>query len=281
VYLSVDHCREVSEERENGDTGEEDNRIRTDVRFRLKPAADCGSPPSDGGCSEFFIEDCDPDGGDGEPAGYAACEDMGIDPGECAGGPCAPVDRLEETNALDWESNWFADGDHAFDEYCENFTEHGEMVCNDDDGFGVCERCGVDTMLGCTCEQEETCESLGESLACFGEEFGRGFCWDLFEGPPLFQCAQGTCETLGDRFGNDPYYCSQEIDEIPAATCIPWNCPRPTALTCAEQNLICSEDPVEVDDCALQCLGDEDCSPAFGWPAGYVCNFDTDRCETP
>ncbi len=285
VWVDVDHCREVSEETESGDSGEGDNLIRTDVRFRVKSPADCGLvDDGDDSCSEFFIEDCEGGGNGGEPPGYALCADQGLDPGECAGGPCAPVNRLgnNENAALDWQSDWFADGNFAFDQYCSNFTADGEMVCIDDDGFGVCERCGIDTMLGCSCDQEDVCNDLGEGLGCFGEEFGVGFCWDLNDGPPVFQCFEGNCETLGDRFQNDPYYCSQEIDEgLPRATCIPWNCPRPTAISCGAQGLICDDNPVQVDDCALQCLGNDDCSEALGWPFGTVCNFSTDQCATP
>ncbi len=274
VYVEADHCDDINEIREDDSSGEDDNRIRTDVRFRVLSLAECGLVAGDDMCGEVFVEDCGGGGGGDAPPGYALCENEGIEAGFCAGGPCAPVNRLgnNENATLDWQSDWFADGDHAFDQYCDNFTADGEMVCNDDDGFGVCERCGIDTMTGCRCDSEDDCDNFDIGLGCFGEDFGRGFCWDENEGSPVFHCEEGDCSNIGDRFQNAPYYCSQEIDEIPEATCIPFNCSRPQALPCAGQDLICN---AAGDACANQCLEDDAC---VNYPPGYGCSPDL-LCE--
>ena len=47
--------------------------------------------------------------------------------------------------------------------YCESF-QGIEMTCVDEVGWGVCKRCGVDTMLGCSCNNDDGCGKTADVL---------------------------------------------------------------------------------------------------------------------
>lgn len=233
------------------------------------------APQVYGDCG-FSTEDC---GGD-----PAACNGSG----DCVGGPCQATDSGDrDLGALLSPFNigglFHPDGDFRDDNgglyFCHDFDE--EVVCLDDDGWGVCTRCGTgegETMLGCSCGDDEMC---GAGLACFGDEFpnAQGFCWDAVEGPPLWQCAEGSCGQA-PWFGDDEMYCEHYPADGADARCEPaWTCSGPQAQKCAAEDVICAlpckpSDP-DCDpnalECTSECQDDEHCSEAFGWPPGYTC----------
>ena len=133
----------------------------------------------------------------------------------------------------------------------------------------------MNTGIGCSCGSGEECENLDLSLGCYGEDYGEGigFCWDNQEGPPPWQCEEGVCGTA-PWYGNDNTYC-EHYSESGHAECEPWFACNPIlARVCAGEGLICEEDALGCtsdDCCTSECLTDEDCSEANGWPAGFNC----------
>ena len=233
----------------------------------------------------------------------AACNNdpsMCFAAGDCPGGPCARTDPGDYDGALfdpfNFQGEFHPDGnfrdEHGNLYFCRDDTPHGEMVCINDDGWGVCRKCEpgggpLRTGIGCSCGSEGECDALGTSLGCFGEEFGPGvgFCWDNQDGPPPWQCEEGICGTA-PWYGNDNTYC-EHYSESGKAECEPWYACNPIlARICAGEGLICEEDALGCtsdDCCTSQCLTDADCTPAYGWPAGYSCENTNQglRCVGP
>jgi hypothetical protein len=155
------------------------------------------------------------------------------------------------------------------------------MVCRDVNGWGVCMQCDnsgnpLTTKVGCPCSNEDACLNAEPGLGCYGDEFpgAIGFCWDDQDGPPDWQCAEGTCG-MSPGYVNDEMYC-EHYSLNGQASCQPWYaCNAILARVCAGQNVICEEnaDPAcsDNDCCNTQCQTNSDCSQAFGWPAGYTC----------
>jgi hypothetical protein len=170
------------------------------------------------------------------------------------------------------------------------------MVCIDENGWGVCKRCSDadgehNTLLGCPCGAEDDCESASEpGLACFGEDFGGGigFCWDSQDGPPVWQCVEGSCGQAPYYTDDDEMYCEHYPEPPVQARCEPWGtCNSILARVCAGQNRICEcidEEPgppltcsgsaggcTEDDCCVEECEQDADCGIELGYPSGYTC----------
>ncbi len=225
--------------------------------------------------------------GAGDCTDPSDCE--GDDAGFCLGGPCRRTEPNNESGKLEWDSTFHPDGNfrdqHGNLYYCENETGHGEMVCIDVNGWGVCKRCTnnvseTGTRVGCSCDTEDQCENGEPGLGCYGEDFGSGpgFCWDAQDGPPFWQCDEGACG-MAPYFGDDEMYCEHYDGNNHAtnARCMPWYaCDGFETQACAEQDLICAEtqQPCMGDFpcCANECLFDLHCSEAFGWPPGYGCS---------
>jgi hypothetical protein len=220
---------------------------------------DCGDPPTPEGCH------------------------TAADAGQCLGGPCVrtnPQNRAE--GQLDPWSDFhpvgnFRDAD-GFLYRCDT-SALGPSTCVDVDGWGVCMRCEIgpdplSTMLGCPCFLDDDC---GQDLQCFGGDFPYGgACWPA-EGPPDFQCREGSCgQVVRDGQGgavDGGSYC----EHYPAlgatqAVCMPQRCDDIGAQACSGQGLVCGL----ASDCINECLDDDDCALP-GWPVDYVCGA-TDRC---
>ena len=250
----------------------------------------------------------------GAPASYDACGFTDCqnpsDPnctldgnaGSCLGGPCHQTDPQNYSMALVDPLNqsggrFHPDGDFRDDAsgnlfFCYDHTREGEMVCIDEGGWGVCKRCASAneffTRIGCTCNTVSQCDIAEPGLNCFGEDFGGGpgFCYDAADGPPLWQCIEGTCGMT--TYPNDAMYC-EHYSLSGQARCEPWfACNSMLAPVCAGQNLICGcfDDPPNVDGecddgansctdsscCANECAESSDCSQQNGWPLGYTCS---------
>ncbi len=234
---------------------------------------------------------------DSAPASYGDCgfstESCAGDPSECGGdgtcvgGPCKQTDPSDRSvssllSPLNLPGEFHPDGnfrDHLNNlYYCHDGAQ--ETVCIEDDSWGVCTPCGQgenETMIGCTCTTDEQC---GTGLSCFGEDIGNseGICQDAIEGPPLWQCDQGTCGQV-PWFLEDEMYCEHYPVDGGKARCEPAHaCDGPTAQTCAAEGVICAppDVPEEGEEwvpagCTYECLLDEHCSEANGWPNGYSC----------
>lgn len=237
------------------------------------------------------------------PTSYGDCgystEDCDDDPslcnadGDCIGGPCRQTDPGDRDlsallSPLNFGGMFHPDGN--FRDQLGNlyFCEDGEeqAVCIDNDGWGVCTRCGQEegeTMLGCPCTGLE--DQCGAGLSCYGEDFGdgQGFCWDEIEGPPSWQCDQGPCGQV-PWYGDDEMYCEHYPVDGGDARCEPaYGCvDGPTAKTCAAEGTIClppslpeeevpEEGPGVSEQCTSECQTDDHCSEAFFWPPGYTC----------
>jgi hypothetical protein len=230
------------------------------------------------------------------PASYGDCgvpDDYCTDPedchtfdtaGFCAGGPCGRTDPSNRTaGQLDPTSDFHPKGNYRDAlgnlHRCFEDDQGAELTCVDDDGWGVCRRCGVEdgeTMLGCSCTTDEACSSGGELLQCWGGDFPQGgFCWPA-SGPPDFQCAQGACgQVYGTGSGS---YC-EHYPLSGNARCMPQDCQDIQAQECAGSNFICAPtyDPMGdlEDNCANECQSNEDCSGDNLWPPEYVCSNNT------
>ena len=232
--------------------------------------------------------------------------------GDCAGGPCAPTDPSDYQGALGDPLNasfgtFHPDGNFRSANgtlfFCRNDANDVPMVCTDVNGWGVCQRCSATepqpdehhTLVGCPCNQEDDCESPSQpGLACFGEDYGghTGFCWDAQDGPPPWQCAEGTCGQApyyaGNGVNDDTMYCEHYPIGGAPAHCEPWaTCNPILARVCAGEGLICgcvdedhqpsavcAEGAAGCDDedcCAANCEQDGQCGTDFGWPAGFTC----------
>jgi hypothetical protein len=199
--------------------------------------------------------------------------------GFCAGGPCLRTDPGNRTaGQLDPASDFHPKGNYrdTLGNLHLCFEDDGEeLTCIDDDGWGVCRRCGTDegeTMLGCSCTSSNEC-SLGGELECWGGDFPQGgFCWPA-SGPPDFQCRQGAC---GQAYGTGSGSYCEHYPSSGEARCMPQDCQDIQAEECAGSNFICtsSYDPSGdlEDNCTNECLSAEDCSEANDWPPGYICS---------
>ena len=126
-------------------------------------------------------------------------------------------------------------------------------------------------------------------LGCFGEDYGGGigFCWDAQDGPPSWQCPEGSCGQA-PYYGNDTMYCEHYAANGGSAHCEPWvTCNSILARVCAGEGLLCQcidEEPgppltcvsgvngCTTDDCcAPNCEIDSQCGTDFGWPPGFTC----------
>lgn len=197
--------------------------------------------------------------------------------GTCTGGPCERTDPgARAAGQVDPDAEFhprgnFRDVDgHLY--RCDDGPT-GPRTCVDEGGFGVCRECGTDegqTMLGCPCEESDEC---GLDMTCFGGQFPHGgYCWPADEGPPEFQCVQGSC---GQEFwGPDGgAYCEHYPPSGPAR-CMPQRCQDLPARACAEQDLICAANGT---DCADECHTSSDCQ--VGWPVDTICSDNV--CEIP
>lgn len=210
--------------------------------------------------------------------------------GDCAGGPCKMTNPSDYTYALIDPLNtqggeFHPDGNFRDAQGNLYYCQHDgstHMVCIDQNGWGVCRRClpgdgPLNTMVGCPCTNEETCEAASEpGLGCFGENFGAGtgFCWNAQQGPPPWQCVEGICG-MAPYYGNDTMYCEHYPVPGGPARCEPWfACNAILARVCAGGGLICAENAggcTESNCCAPGCELSAQCGPAFGWPPGYSC----------
>ncbi len=276
VWMRVDSCDEIQEELETGDSGENDNLIRTDVRFRIGGAGVCTPPPPDDGVCEPLDADCAPGGGGtggtGSTGGSGGGGGGGYDPqcddqaeGTCPGGPCAPTEPFADP--LDPFSSFHPDGDGGGELYCEG----EDLVCVNEAGLPICRRCGDDTNLGCPCSASLGCEFMLESLDCYGgaAKWGgsQGFCWDAVAGPPRWQCSEG-CTGRSDFAGNADYYCYHDTDVVEHATCISDDCSVFCAASSIELTCNAGQDQVCINECQDPAT---DCGVAFGYPSGTVC----------
>lgn len=234
------------------------------------------------------------------PGTYAACgaddctdpsDCEGDDVGRCLGGPCRLTEPNNESGKLQWDSTFHPDGnfrdEHGNLYQCDNDTEHGEMVCIDVNGWGVCKRCTnnvgeTGTRVGCSCDIEGQCENGEPGLGCFGEDYGSGpgFCWDSQDGPPFWQCVEGACG-MAPYYGDDEMYCEHYdgLNHASNGRCMPFfACDGPETQQCAEENLICAETQApcmgDFPCCSNECLIDSHCSEAFGWPPNFGCGLD-------
>ncbi|MGD2109537.1 MAG: serine hydrolase, partial [Phycisphaerae bacterium] len=230
-------------------------------------------PPASYGNCGYTAEDCD-----NNPA-------LCFADGDCLGGPCARTDvgdyQYARIDPFNFQGEFHPDGDFTDQQgnlyYCRDDAGEGEMVCVNVNGWGVCKACQsgnqeVSTGIGCSCSSESDCENLDNGLGCFGEETGPGigFCWDENDGPPPWQCAEGTCGTA-PWYGDDETYC-EHYSTSGQARCQPWFACNPIlARVCAGENLICEENALGCTDddcCTSACQQDSDCTQAFGWPPG-------------
>lgn len=239
------------------------------------------------------------------PASYAACgyaidpEDEGLHCdgpagcpqawGDCVGGPCARTNPNDFDVALfdpfNQVGRFHPDGNFR-DQYgnlyyCDDGAGHGEMTCVDQNGWGVCKQVSggggaLTTKIGAQCDSDDDCLDAEPGLTCWGDEFpgATGFCWDQQDGPPDWQCVEGTCG-MSPGYDDDEMYC-EHYSLSGVASCQPWYaCNAILARVCAGQNVVCEEnaDPACTDDdcCGAICQTNADCSPAYGWPAGYTC----------
>jgi hypothetical protein len=223
-----------------------------------------------GGCGskaicfdDFGICPADPD--DGPPPVPPECEDLPH--GTCEGGECALIDALPSyTEQLDPFSAAHPDGDFSLDTYCEG----PDLVCVNEGGGGRCRKCEPGQRMGCPCDEDSACDDAG--LTCWGGSLqgwpgSQGRCWDPVAGPPAFQCAQG-CEGRSDYLGNADYVCFHDTNVVDKATCLTLDCAQPEAFCAADDlDMVC-----DGMTCAPMCEGNADCSEAYGWPPGTLCD---------
>jgi hypothetical protein len=234
-------------------------------------------PPGSYGKCGYTAEDCDHD--------PALC----FADGDCLGGPCARTqigdfNPYALTDPFNLQGEFHPDGNFRDSlgnlYYCRGDTGAGEMTCVNQNGWGVCKACNpnqgnLSTGIGCSCDFEGDCDNLSAGLGCYGEDFGGGpgFCWDDQDGPPSWQCVEGTCGQA-PWFGDDEMYC-EHYSTSGEARCQPWYaCNSILARVCAGENAICQENALGCTDddcCTSVCFEDSDCSQAFGWPPGYTC----------
>jgi hypothetical protein len=201
--------------------------------------------------------------------------------GFCAGGPCARSDPSARTaGQLDPTSDFHPKGDYRDAlgnlHVCGTDDQGNELTCVDDDGWGVCRRCGTqdgETMLGCSCATGNDCTVGGELLECWGGDFPHGgFCWPA-SGPPDFQCRQGAC---GQVYGTGSASYCEHYPSSGDARCMPQDCQNIQAQECAGSKVICtsSYDPEGdlEDNCTTECEVSAHCSAENLWPPGYVCS---------
>ena len=271
------------------------------------------------GC--FSIDDVGCNGGtmNNPPASYAECIDIesvcGEDPkpwtcqfadGDCLGGPCR---RTNSGDFIDGALTKFSDGANEFHPDGEFRDDQGnlyycigeDVVCSENDGWGVCLACGTgeeQTLVGCPCHDDAYCEQEA-GLTCWGEDFatGPGLCWSSTEGPPKWHCREGFCGQAprgaqilnGDsKFGDDEMYCEHYPEYGGEAKCMNYYaCDQIQAKECAGEGFLCdpSYNPYDDDDsndekCALDCTDDSHCQTS-GWPMTneWHCNWGIGRCE--
>jgi hypothetical protein len=201
--------------------------------------------------------------------------------GLCAGGPCLRTNpNNRAVGQVDPASDFHPRGNYRDPlgnlHLCFQDDEGEELTCIDDDGWGVCRRCGTDdgeTMLGCSCTTSNECSLGGELLECWGGDFPQGgFCWPA-SGPPDFQCRQGAC---GQSYGTESGSYCEHYPLSGEARCMPQDCQDIQAEECAGSNFICasSYDPEgELEDnCTNECEETADCSEANLWPPEYICS---------
>jgi len=249
------------------------------------------------------IDSSDCTGGMGGPpasygdCGFDDCRDpsdpnctLDGDAGRCLGGPCHQTDPGDFEMALFDPLNqsggmFHPDGnfrDNANDNnlfFCYDDTGAGEMVCINENGWGVCKQCATasefSTRIGCTCNTVSDCDLADPGLNCFGEEFGGGpgFCYDAHDGPPPWQCAEGTCGMT--TYPQDAMYCEHYSLSGPAR-CEPWfACNSILARVCAGEDLICAMNAGSCTGeqcCGPECMVNSDCGQQNGWPAGFTCS---------
>ncbi|HYC54910.1 MAG TPA: serine hydrolase domain-containing protein [Candidatus Binatia bacterium] len=211
------------------------------------------------------------------PAGYEDC--AGEDPGNCLGGPCAPRQEkgpIDDTDRLDPYSAVHPDGDFSPGTYCHD--SHTQLAPPWDEAtcvrttvlgkdFGVCQECGVQTMIGCTCPapnaEDGGCNIDGVStgLSCVG-----GRCWESL--PPSWMC---TADCDDDIYGTGGF-CHH--DDPKGAVCYHLFCDEPVTTYCAETfGQVCDVDVDGCNDdscCEPECLDEQDCDDK-GYEAGHLC----------
>ena len=214
------------------------------------------SPPASYAGCEVVAEDCDDD--------PALCAVLVGSAGDCLGGPCR---RTDPSHRVDGQTNPFSDfhpkgdfEDQLGNLHLCNEINGQETTCVEENGWGVCKACGTgpgETMLGCSCNDDEDCGIDG--LGCWGADFPHGgFCWP-YEGPPSFQCEQGGCgQSIRDEDFASPAaedgmgYC-EHYSLTGEASCQPQRCGDIQAINCASWGLVCELDLGD-DTCTVECF---------------------------
>ena len=219
-------------------------------------------------------------------------------PGDCPGAICAEIDL--SADPVDPFSAFRGDGDFDGLQYCKDDTGWGRMVCIQEGNnvSGICKVCGpfqeesLSTKIGCPCVFDEGGDGCNDlDLACWGGIGGEmnagwdnanvdsapGYCYDINDGPPAFQCL-ANCPLLGyDEVNEGPYFCytgSPQDPSGPKGLCLSFFCPgwfeEQQADECAVHGGICDEDGFQT--CVAECdIGDPTPCQDAGYPDSWVC----------
>jgi hypothetical protein len=104
-----------------------------------------------------------------------------------------------------------------------------------------------------------------------------GYCYDINDGPPSFQCL-ANCPLLGYEFVNQgPYFCytgSPQDPQGPKGLCLSVSCPgwfeEQQAEECVVDGGICDENNFQT--CVAECdIGDETPCQDAGYPDSWIC----------
>jgi cysteine-rich repeat protein len=247
-------------------------------------ACDDGNNTSGDGCEA----DCELPGGPSKPGGYGVCEAIDAEPGECLGGPCAQIKGKNiaklnptDTDLLNRRSAAHPDGDQHPDYYCGDFWSDGlawdEATCVREivngQKFGVCEECGVDTMVGCLCPNPSGPEfGCGLDLTCIGER--------CYPESPIFSPEWMCTAHCDDIYGANSGYCYH--DSLKGALCYPFLCDDPgypVPYCDYFFGAVCDpgvEDCVNDSCCVAECTSDPDCTTLNY--SGHLCTIE-ERCD--
>ncbi|WP_437731376.1 hypothetical protein [Sorangium sp. So ce1335] len=246
-------------------------------------------------CQEpYAYPDCpfeDPEDG----AGYPGC-------------PCADVTKTPHVHDLDddgrypdGEGSYLAHGMGGVGQFCVDESAglpKGSVVCGMAPSLGsnvpVCRTCGVDTMVGCPCSNDDACSALGDDLICWGATNNLasesnwksdlpGRCMPSSATPAgrerLTEVPWICLDNCGAKAGGgkpDTYVCAyDQLDHyLPHAQCVYTNTSSPGY--CESKGLHTDVDascPLDWDDCCVSECHSEAACDSLGFPASYVCDM--------
>ena len=226
------------------------------------------------------------------------------------GCPCADVDivKFEDTA----NEGGYPDGSGSYlvhgltygpGQYCTSATDGTDAVCGttviNGVSYPVCQVCGVDTMLGCACQNHNECTTLEASD-------GPLRCWGLQDdgwGPsPGGICLPDDGTPAGrERLSEMPWFCVDNCEalapgqgwpmacvfdqspdlDFPHGECVDLiGCGGLLPGECEASGRRCDQ---QADACVDECVFDSDCTK-WGFPPHYVCNAQfgsPGRCVPP